>query len=87
MDAGFLTGNKVKKNYNEINRIISNGESNDKQLKNILKYAKDNTSFYAKGNYEELKDFPVVNKSVLKREYNNIIVEGLDDKKNSLDVY
>ena len=77
----FLTGNKVKKNYNEINRIISNGESNDKQLKNILKYAKDNTSFYAKGNYEELKDFPVVNKSVLKREYNNIIVERLDDKK------
>lgn len=72
----FLIGSKVRKHYDDIKNIMENGEKPDviqlkeKYLDNILKYATENVEFYKKNkSYSSLKDFPIINKSIIKDHY------------------
>ena len=52
------------------------------QLREILKYATENTAFYAKyRNAEKLEDFPVMNKTILNENYDDVVVHTYDNIK------
>jgi phenylacetate-CoA ligase len=68
----FLTGGIIKKSYRNL-RIFDSISSDSKQLidyqqaklKELLNHAKNTTKFYKNINGESLKDFPVVDKSII----------------------
>ena len=65
----------------EYARVISGGKMPD-QLKTILQYATENTTFYSKyKNFEKLEDFPVMNKTILNENYDDVVVHAYDNIK------
>lgn len=68
----WIKGGKVKKNYNEIKFINENYnnlesiEIRKTYLQSILKHAQQSTNFYTKIDSSVLTDFPVVNKSIIR---------------------
>lgn len=72
----FLTGSKVRKHYEDIKKIMENVQGPDviqikeKYLADILKYATENVEFYKiYRSYSSLKDFPIINKNIIKEYY------------------
>src|SRR5690606_22978852 len=69
----YFKGSPIKNHYRDISFILSNKNSEaskkrrDQHLGNVLKHAKDSVPFYwenVEGEY--LEDFPVINKSIVK---------------------
>lgn len=77
----IINGGKVFKNVKDIKRIMNAEESNQNQLDAILAYTCNHSDYYKKGNYTNLKDFPVMNKKKLLEAYNEILVGNIDEKK------
>lgn len=68
-----LKGGKLNADYQDIARILENFDSPDSKerrdelLKQLLRHASDTTPFYREyGNSEDLQDFPLINKSVIR---------------------
>ena len=74
----FLQGSPVRKPYNEIKFLsehsLEEGKGlREKKLKDILFHASSNTVFY-KGYSDDLRDYPVMNKSLYIKHYDEIKV-------------
>ncbi|MDR7871382.1 MAG: hypothetical protein RIN55_11000 [Tissierellaceae bacterium] len=75
--ADKLKKSRVSKHYSDIKKIIENPELaeslNKKRLQLILNNAVSNTEFYEKyKGFCSLQDFPVVDKNILRSNYNSI---------------
>ena len=75
----FLRGGLVLKNYKEIQQ--NNPLMREERLKGILSYAIEHVPFYKGKNYNELKDFPVMNKLIFKQEGVNCISDEYPNYK------
>jgi phenylacetate-CoA ligase len=76
----FLKGRKIRKHYCDITFVLTRSSSKealerqDKRLTAILRHAAATTQFYKeKRDCISLKDFPVVNKSVVRESFNSFI--------------
>ncbi len=74
----FLRGSKVRKHYYDIKNMMENGtassvlEAQENYLSDILRYATKNVDFYKPyKSYSSLKNFPVINKNIIKEHYND----------------
>ncbi|WP_299179783.1 CoF synthetase [uncultured Aquimarina sp.] len=74
----FVSGGKVRKHYRDIKDSIENPSEKaviDKQskfLEDVLKHAVTSTVFYKDINPENLENFPVVNKEIVRSSYQEI---------------
>ena len=65
----------------EYAEIITSGQAPE-ALSNILQYAVDNSSFYSSyAGFSSIKDFPVMNKEIMIRQYGSIAVHSFDGSK------
>ena len=61
--------------------VISGGKMPE-QLRSLLTYATENTAFYSKyKNFEKIEDFPVMNKTILNENYDDVVVHAYDNIK------
>lgn len=77
-----LTGNRIKRVYNELVRDDEtlDIDSQKEKITNLLKYAKENCQFYKKCDLN-INKFPVVNKQIIKDNFNDIFVKKYDINK------
>lgn len=65
-----LKGSTIKNHFKEIEEINnSSSQTNEKQLNEILKFAKDNVPYYKQLNYHSLNELPVITKQTMKDNY------------------
>ncbi len=76
----LLRGKKVTEHYNQIKMIMEGKDPSktkqliDENLQDLLKYAVSHTDFYSSyQNFKSLEDFPVINKSTIRADYNKFI--------------
>lgn len=72
----LLKGGQIRKHYNNIKDTLENGNhkrvGND--LNNLLSYSIKNSEFYSKyKGYNSIKDFPIIDKNIIKENQNKII--------------
>lgn len=89
-----LKGSPVKSHYNEIKSIFhtpyseSSIKKKDQRLSELLQYALETTSFYKKLQINdkniELCNFPVINKSIIKDDFDSFLSDEYVDKKEIL---
>ena len=74
----FFQGGKIRSHYMNVRYLQEHGEQTQflrqRMLTDLLRHAMKNTRFYKNINSLELKDFPVVNKSVLQEHYDEIFI-------------
>lgn len=76
----FLRGQPIRKNYKDIKQ--TNPATREKHLNEILSYVQKHVPFYGNHKYEQLSDFPVVNKSIFKEQGKNCVSdEFINNKK------
>ena len=74
----FFSGNKIRRHYNELNKLSGNRDVirllKNNRLSELLNYAVKESEFYSIYNPSDLSSFPVVNKSILLKNYNRILI-------------
>lgn len=71
----FLKGGTIYGHYNDIKFIIENPDNTRSKkkttsyLQNILQHASSTTSFYHAYEHMDIKDFPIINKEIIKSSY------------------
>jgi phenylacetate-CoA ligase len=84
----FLKGSKIKRHLRDIINILEHYNSeaaNTKRsnhLNNLLAHAIKTTDYYKNSHYKTLKDFPVINKNIIRLHKNEFISKALINKKN-----
>jgi phenylacetate-CoA ligase len=84
----FLKGSKIKRHLRDIINILEHYNSeaaNTKRanhLNNLLAHAIKTTDYYKNSHYKTLKDFPVINKNIIRVHKNEFISKALINKKN-----
>ncbi len=85
----FIKGSKVRKHYNDIKFILENYDSKESKdrrglhLSRLLKHASSTTAFYKDfSNFSSLNDFPVINKTTIRKKIEEIQSDIYKDKKN-----
>ncbi|MBS4192609.1 phenylacetate--CoA ligase family protein [Bacillus sp. FJAT-49705] len=72
-----MKGKPIKNHITDISRIMNNDvkamEMRNKRLSELLNHAKITTKFYAKINGSNLHQFPVINKSILKENFDEFL--------------
>jgi len=78
----YLKGGCTKKHFGEIEDILNNYSSigaqeiRKKNLSNLLNHAAKNTEFYSGyRNFSSLSDFPVVNKNIIRKRFEDFIAK------------
>lgn len=77
----ILKGGKVLKNIKDIKEKNDKEEINKNQIDDILTYACNNSNYYKNFKSTNLKDFPVINKEKIIKNYNEILVGNINEKK------
>lgn len=80
----FLNGGYVREHYKDIKKIINNNDdsNNLKKLNLLLNHAVNTTEFYSQyKNFNNLKDFPIINKKIIKKNFEQFISRKYKDKK------
>ena len=84
----FLRGSKVRKHLNDIAHVMENpdsvGEYQAEKIKLLLDYATKNTLFYHSFASKNLSEFPVINKMIIKNQYNSFKTPMSDMKAIAL---
>lgn len=86
----FLKGSPVRRHYKDIKNLIEN-YSNEKSenlrknhLTNVLNHAVKTVPFYQKvGEYKNLNDFPIIDKGIVRNNYESFKSGFFADKKNT----
>jgi phenylacetate-CoA ligase len=82
-----LKGSIVKNHLRDVSEILAGPDENAKskikdRLLSILDHAKDSTAYYANlKDSKELQDFPVINKNIIRENYNQFISNNFDREK------
>lgn len=84
--TGFFTldiirGGNVLKHYRDISKKMSGEIDSLNELPNILNYAKEKVPYYSTIKGNELGDFPVINKSIIMKNYNLFLSKEFMDTK------
>lgn len=82
----LLKMSPVRRHYNDIKKIIEGGNESirvvDGYLDALLKYAVNNTEFYKDyRDYKSLKDFPIINKNIVKDNEDKILSKEYSGKR------
>lgn len=87
----FFKGSPIRSHYNDIKQILNNSDTGRKRrviyLNNLLQYTVKNSSFYSSYDAENINSFPVVNKSVLLKNYDQIKVDENEIPKQKGEVF
>ena len=85
----FLKGSPIRAHYNEVKFLVENPnnpkaiEINKKNLNNLIDHATSTTEFYKSfKDVNELKGFPVINKSIVVENFEAVRSEPFKSKKN-----
>lgn len=74
----FFKGSKIRRHFNEIAFVLNHASSHEalqrqeKDLSALLRHAVTTTQFYKNG-FTSLKDFPVVDKTIIRKSFNSFI--------------
>ena len=83
----ILTGANIYKAYNDIKKSYYKGNLDlQEDIENLLKHATDTTKYYKKYKGKNIKDFPVINKAIIKENFEKIqseLYKGKDLHKMS----
>ena len=86
--SDFLKGSTIRNHYRDISRYMINSTReerknlHDKYLSDLMEHAVENCRFYEKyKGIQNLSDFPVVNKSIIKENQSLFRAENFRDKK------
>ncbi len=77
----FFHKSQIRTHYKDIERILNN-ENNfgkiiqKKHLNNILRHAVENSKFYSRYSYDNVGSFPVINKFVIRENYESFKIEN-----------
>lgn len=81
----FFKGSKVAKHYREIKKTVNNypvtKDIAEKKLEAILNHSADTTSYYKQYKNLGIRDFPVINKNII-RENESLFISSSFDKSN-----
>lgn len=66
----FFEGSTVRKMYNDIKN--NDEKKNEEKLKKLLKHAVTTTSYYSKYNSDSIFNFPIINKNIIKENYEKL---------------
>src|SRR5699024_2063025 len=82
----FLKGGEIRSHYKDIKSVMednnSKGQSSNKYLSRLLNHAANTTEYYSEyKEYEDIKDFPIVDKNIIKENRKSIISNEYVDKK------
>lgn len=78
----WLTGGKIYEAYKELSKNTTyNAESTQEKIHKLILHAKENTEFYANIETNNIKNFPVINKAIIKENQDNFIAKNYKDKK------
>lgn len=85
----LIKGGRVRKHYNDIKFILENYDSKESKdrrtfhLTSLLEHACNTTTFYKNySNFSSLNDFPVINKTIIREQIEEIKSETYRNKKN-----
>lgn len=72
-----LKGSPVLQHYNDIKQILESGaiQKQSKHLHNLLDYSTKQSKFYSSFQGREINEFPVINKEILRKNYDSISVD------------
>lgn len=76
----FLNGSNIRHNLKSIENVIDKKNTNEKQLEEILMYTAKESEYYKNIDPTNLNNFPVVNKSILQREYDKILIGSKNER-------
>lgn len=69
----FIHGGKIHKAYKDIKECYYNGNKHiENDVNNLIQHAKKTSKFYSKFNTDKIEEFPVINKSVIVNNYDEI---------------
>lgn len=79
----FIKGGKIYKHYKDIQKDMKNYDANVQMNKvnKLLKHAVETTEFYKNQKYNNIKDFPVVNKLIYKENFDKFQSEKYKNEK------
>lgn len=79
----LISGGKIKQAYNDLEKNYKrvNQKELQKKVEYILNYAQQNSDFYKKYRNKRLQEFPVINKQIIKDNFDNIFVKKYNIKK------
>ena len=78
----LLSGGKIYKAYKDIKYSYSNGNLDfEKDINDLLQHASNTTDFYKEYRGKKLEDFPIINKMVIKENFNEIQSKQYKGKK------
>ncbi len=76
----FLNGSNIRHNLKSIENVIDKKNTNEKQLEEILMYTAKESEYYKNIDPTNLNNFPVVNKSILQKEYDKILIGSKNER-------
>ncbi|MFW6326977.1 MAG: hypothetical protein ACOC2F_01555, partial [Bacteroidota bacterium] len=76
----YFLKSPIRSHYKDIKKILNNEDNagkitQKKHLNNLLKHAVENSIFYSKFNYNAIESFPIINKFIIRENYENFKVE------------
>lgn len=79
--ADALGGGQVRKSYLEMKSKLEIKPTTSSELQKLMKHAADTTEFYkAFRGYSDIRDFPIIKKSMIKENYDRFISSAFRDK-------
>lgn len=79
----FVNGGLIKKHYNEIAIQLQSGIERN-YLSDLLKHVKANVPFYKNYKLTDINEFPVVDKSIIKSNFQDFKAQNYLNKKNNI---
>lgn len=67
-----LKGGKIRKNYNQIKSMMTNGDLNKSQLEKILDHSVSNTEYYKEFSAKNINSFPIITKNDIKEHWDEM---------------
>lgn len=78
----LLTGGKIHKAYKDIKYSYNNGNLDlEKDIDKLLQHATNTTNFYKKYKGKKIEDFPIINKTIIKENFDDLQSEQYKGKK------
>ena len=83
--VGFWTfdnfcGGGIRRDYEEVKKLMSSSTINEEQIREIVEHTRKNVPYYHNRNIRDISDFPVINKNILKENWQELHATNYLDK-------
>ncbi|MBR7117521.1 MAG: phenylacetate--CoA ligase family protein [Clostridia bacterium] len=75
-----IKGGRVRRHYNDICKILTEGKPNTRRLNELLHHASETTSFYSAFSDDCISSYPVINKTVIRENYDSMLSSAFTGK-------